>query len=616
MLLSHFLLLFSATIISCSPVEINKVKSQFGDRQSSNTSSPIVDLGYNVYQGYYNATSQLNIFKGIRYAAPPTGALRWQKPQSPAVNRTSTTKATAYPPHCPQSPNGPLAANYNFTRSGLGNEDCLFLSVWASPNATNLPVMVWIHGGGYGTGSGNNDFSELANTNSNSFILVAIQYRLGAFGFLSSSELVSSGGIPNAALYDMNFSLQWVQTYISKFGGDPSRVTIAGESAGGGAVMLQSMAFGGSLGTSLFNNGIVASPYLPMQYDYDGLLPEESYGKFVEAVGCGKGNGSAFDCLIGADTIALQNASAYISASVDYGQWAFLPVTDGEFIVKRPSQQLLAGEVNGVRMLSGNNANEGPVFVPQHINTTAAFNTYTQSLFPLISNSTYDRLLKTYSIPPTIPGPLFASAGDHGPTALNQSVYAIGQQQRANNLYAETTFVCPSYWLASAYPQAWKYEFSVPPSQHGGDLNAYYAVNREYIGFGTLSPGFRIAVEKIWGRFIIHNDPTLPSDVITSITTLGNGTQTGDNITAAGAGVWPQWQTDGYSTYQMLKLNMTGGQPKEVAWTTADGLSLNVTENTGSGLEADLAIVNAYDWEGGRGARCDFWADIGSEVPE
>ncbi|CAD6444998.1 f7ce6e87-ce21-4f39-a977-afb9dc6a0e20 [Sclerotinia trifoliorum] len=615
LLLSHFVLLLSAITVSSSPVESKR--SRFDERQSTGTSSPTVDLGYSVYQGYYNATSRFNIFKGIRYAAPPVGKLRWQKPQSPAVNRSSTIQAKAYPPHCPQSADAPMPANYNFTRSGLGNEDCLFLSVWASPNATNLPVMVWIHGGGYGTGSGNNDFSELANTNSNAFILVAIQYRLGAFGFLSSSDLVRSGGVPNAGLYDMNFSFQWVQSHISKFGGDPSRVTIAGESAGGGGVMLQTMAFGGSLGTSLFNNGIVASPYLPMQYDYDGLKPEDSYEKFGNAVGCRSGNGSVFDCLVGTDTTALQNASAYVSANGDYGQWAFLPVTDGEFLVKRPSEQLLAGEVNGVRMLSGNNANEAPGFVPQHINTTTAFNTFTQSLFPLMSNSTLDRLHQTYSIPSTIPGPLFASAGNKGPTALNQSVFAIGQQQRANNLYAETTFVCPSYWSASAFPQSWKYEYSVPPSQHGNDLDAYYAVNRTYLGYGTLSPGFRTAVQKIWGRFIVYDDPTLPSDVITSIITLGNGTQTGDDISAAGTGKWPQWKTSGHEAYQMLKLNMTGGEATKVLWTSADGgVKFNVTENTGSGVKADLAIVDAYDWEGERGARCDFWARIGSEVPE
>ncbi|ESZ91220.1 hypothetical protein SBOR_8394 [Sclerotinia borealis F-4128] len=578
-----------------------------------NSSSLIVDLGYSVYQGYYNATSRLNIFKGIRYAAPPLGALRWQKPQSPAEARASTIQATAYPPHCPQSNDAPMPANYNFTRSGLGNEDCLFLSVWASPNATNLPVMIWIHGGGYGTGSGNNDFSELAITNSNAFIIVAIQYRLGAFGFLSSADLVTSGGVPNAGLYDMNFSFQWVQSHISKFGGDPSRVTIAGESAGGGAVMLQIMAYGGTLGTTLFSNGIVASPYLPMQYDYDGLKPEGSYGGITEAVGCGKSNGSAFDCLVATDTLTLQNASAYISANGNYGQWAFLPVTDGEFLVKRPSEQLLAGEVNG------NNANEAPGFVPQHINTTTAFNTFTQSLFPLMSNSTLNHLHQVYSIPPTTPGTLFATAGNSGPTALDQSVFAIGQQQRANNLYAETTFVCPSYWIASAFSQSWKYEYSVPPAQHGCDLDAYYAVNRTYLGYGTLSPGFRTAVQKIWGRFIVYDDPTLPADVIVSITNRGNGTHTGDDISAAGTGIWPQWSTDRYSheKYKMLKLNMTGGEETKVLWTSADGgVSFDVSENTGLRVRADLEIVDAWGWEGGRGARCEFWVEIGREVPE
>ncbi|ROV86928.1 hypothetical protein VMCG_10904 [Cytospora schulzeri] len=134
---------------------------------------------------------------------------------------------------------------YNFTKSGLGDEDCLFLTVFARPGAKNLPVMVWIHGGGYGTGQGNNEFWELLGTNTNDFIFVLIQYRLGAFGFLSSGDLISHGGTPNVGLYDMHFSLEWVQNHIRSLGGDNQRVTIAGESAGAGAVMLMAMANGG-----------------------------------------------------------------------------------------------------------------------------------------------------------------------------------------------------------------------------------------------------------------------------------------------------------------------------------------------------------------------------------
>lgn len=125
------------------------------------------------------------------------------------------------------------ATNYNFNASGLGSEDCLYLSVWEPVNRTTpLPVFFWIHGGGYGTGQGNNDFSELLMNNNDGFVMVAIQYRLGAFGFLSSAE-VAEYGVANAGLRDMHFALKWVQSYIHLFGGDPTRVTIAGESAGG-----------------------------------------------------------------------------------------------------------------------------------------------------------------------------------------------------------------------------------------------------------------------------------------------------------------------------------------------------------------------------------------------
>ena len=112
----------------------------------------------------------------IRYAAAPIGTLRWQPPQAPAVDRSQTLRGDTLPQNCPQSPQAPIASGFNFT----GNEDCLFLSVYSPQNATNLPVLVYIHGGGYGRGQGNTDMSPIINANNDSFVAVAIQYRVSA----------------------------------------------------------------------------------------------------------------------------------------------------------------------------------------------------------------------------------------------------------------------------------------------------------------------------------------------------------------------------------------------------------------------------------------------------
>lgn len=178
------------------------------------------------------------------------------------------------------------------------------------------------------------------------------------------------------------------------------------------------------------------------------------------------------------------------------------------------------------------------------------------------------RLLEIYSIPPVIEGPLFSSLGDHGPTALNQSEFGIGQQQRANNLYAETTFVCPSYWLANAFSsktmqvsgansnkKAWKYQFSVPPSEHGADLNAYQAFDREALGFGTMTEVARKAIQLAWGRFVIHGDPSLPESMVDSLIETANGTAIGDELYAITTGNWTEWsRATGNS--RMLNVNM------------------------------------------------------------
>lgn len=105
----------------------------------------IVDLGYSAYKGTYNTSTHINSWKGIRFAAPPTGKLRWQAPQPPPLNRSSVIVASQYGSQCPQSPNGNPDFLINAQWDG-SNEDCLFLNVFAPQNASGLPVMLWIHG--------------------------------------------------------------------------------------------------------------------------------------------------------------------------------------------------------------------------------------------------------------------------------------------------------------------------------------------------------------------------------------------------------------------------------------------------------------------------------------
>lgn len=602
------------------PFSTAKQKRQFS---TGSTSALQADLGYETYEGVHNTTTDLYTWRGIRYAAPPTGQLRWQAPQVPAMNRSSVIQADRFASICPQSNPAPRTAGM------FGSEDCLFLNVYAPPNATSLlPVLVWIHGGGYGAGNGRQDLSAIINANSKGFVGVAIQYRvsylqaslgrsltgfkLGAFGFMSSDE-VYRNGVVNAGLLDQNFALHWVQSYISLFGGDPSRVSIAGESAGGGSVMLQDMAYGGTIGNSLFVNTLAASPYLPMQYDYKDWIPTQAYFAYATAVGCpptkayGNTAETIFDCIVSKDTETLQTASFNISGSGTFGTWGFLPVTDGTFVQQTPSQQLLKRQINGERLLVGNNADEGPLFTPQNINTEDDLLSWLRLTFPLFTNEDIAKILFYYpssnaSVNPS--DPLFPTEGDSGATALNQSDLATGQQQRANNIYAETTFVCPSYWMAEAYAgsgrSSYKYQYSVSIALHATDVAGYFGPATPNQG-----PDFAMAFMRIWGNFVTQNNPSIPAEV-------ANGAGSGGNTAeeANPASNWPAFNV--YAPYQ-VDLNQTGGTAG-AAQTMFNGH--NYTEVGGAGLRNDFRLVNAYTWEGGRGYRCDFWRSFAGIVPE
>ncbi|KAF2854997.1 alpha/beta-hydrolase [Plenodomus tracheiphilus IPT5] len=576
--------------------------------------APTVDLGYAVYQGSYDANNSINVFKGIRYAAPPVGKLRFAAPQTPAKNRT-TSAALTDPPVCPQTgASSETPAAYGFT-SALGNEDCLFLNVYAPANAKNLPVFFWIHGGGYGLFSATGlDPTEFLTTNNNSFISVIIQYRLGAFGFLAGDQ-VKAGGALNAGLLDMNFALKWVQRNIYKFGGDASRVTIAGESAGAGAVLYQAQAYNGKQKETLFQNIIAASPWVPHQHKYNDKEPTAAYTSFAHHAGCSTSS-DTLACLRSTDTIVLQNASAQVSEAGPFGTFAFLPVTDGSFVKDRLTKQLLSNHLQGKRILSGNMANEGVPLSPPTTKTLQDFRSYLATTFPHFSQQDLVAIEQQYSFPgddqdvdPSTPK--FPTNGITTPTALNMSQFGSGNQQRVFNVFAEYAFDCPSYWAASALPVGWKYQFSAPPSYHGYDLQALWSRTR------TPGQSFKHAFRKIWGNFITRDSPLI--SVKDAKGGVGNSTvpvsvAVSPHAAAAAAGYgedmisWPTWD-DNHPV--LLNLNSTGGVPRFVQ--TTQDLEYNLYSDPG--VSNVFSLADAQAWEGGRGERCEFWKGMAGKVP-
>ncbi len=124
----------------------------------------------------------------------------------------------------------------------------------------------------------------------------------------------------NAGLLDQAFALAWVKLFICQFGGDPSQVTISGESAGGGSVLYHGIALQGGLGNLLYKQGIAASPYLPFQYKYNDPQPTSKYYAFSQAAGC-PSSGNVFNCLVGKDTNTLQQANFAVTQAATYGYW-------------------------------------------------------------------------------------------------------------------------------------------------------------------------------------------------------------------------------------------------------------------------------------------------------
>jgi para-nitrobenzyl esterase len=311
---------------------------------------PAISTANGPVAGIASSDGTVIAFKGLPYAAPPIGPLRWRAPAPPA-SWTAVRKAGKFSTSCMQhivEERKPWTHEF-MAHNDIG-EDCLYLNVWTPAKASGdrLPVYFWIHGGGYVEGSTAVPAYDGENLARLGVIVVTINYRLGVFGFLAHPELTrESGHSGNYGLLDQLAALQWVQKNIAAFGGDPTRVTISGQSAGSNAV-----------------HNLVASPLAhglfqrAIEESGSGFVPANATGTMKD----GEAQGVKFAASRGAKSLAELRAlpaQALMPTPQESGPAsAFRPIVDGYFLLGDPNDVYLTGKQNDVPELTGMNHDE------------------------------------------------------------------------------------------------------------------------------------------------------------------------------------------------------------------------------------------------------------------
>jgi para-nitrobenzyl esterase len=301
------------------------------------------------------AEERMMVYKGIPFAAPPVGDLRWRPPQ-PVKSWDGVLKADKYAPACPQ-----VQFDIPILPKVATSEDCLYLNVWTPARSPDekLPVMVWIYGGGFAMGATSMPVYSGEQLAKMGVVVVSIAYRVGPLGFLAHPDLTAESprkASGNYGLLDQIAALQWVQRNIRAFGGDPGCVTIFGESAGGISV---SMLAAAPLAKGLFHRAICESGG-----SFNPVCKEKELGSMQLLAGA-ESAGVEFARRMGANSLTelrrippekwLKDPAAQMG-----GCW---PVVDGYVIVGDQYKLYEAGKYNDVPALIGTNSDEGSMFV-------------------------------------------------------------------------------------------------------------------------------------------------------------------------------------------------------------------------------------------------------------
>jgi len=449
--------------------------------------------------------NDIQLYRGIPYAAPPVGDLRWWPPQ-PAHAWPGVRECYEFGAAAPQKPVALLSMFPGMALGAATSEDCLYLNVWAPvrKSAEPLPVMVWIHGGGYTFGAASQRLYDGANLARRGVVVVAMNYRLGPLGFLALPRLSAESGhgaSGNYGLLDQIEALRWVKRNIPAFGGDPERVTIMGESAGGNSVFALLVS---PLAKGLFQRAISESgaglTFADGKQSRYGFRPAEKMGlEFAQKCGAPEGAGE-LAALRAMSVQDLLKASSGFEApkSLEFraDRMRFAPIVDGWVIPDDPMTLLERGQANSVPLIVGANGNEGSLFI-----LTAAL--------PKVSEE-YRALLEK-------------GFGTQAAAILSELYPASNLRRAVSDLTGDYLFVAPARYVARTMQHAkapvYLYHFAHPtPGSMGKLLGAHHGAEIAYVLDNLQLAPHRSSVDErirdvlvgYWVQFAATGNPNRP----------------------------------------------------------------------------------------------------------
>ena len=406
------------------------------------THRPVAETAYGPVRGTDDGKAMS--WKGIPYGSPPFGPLRFRAPEPPKP-WTQPIEATAFGSVCPQ----PTVPNFPLDLGAPTGEDCLVLNIWA-PSGTKpgdgKPVMVWLHGGAYVLGSSSQtlyDGRRLAS--SGDVLIVTLNYRIGAFGFLDLSAFSDSRRRfdTNVGLRDILAALSWIQDNIAAFGGDPSRVTLFGESAGGGIVTTM-LAVPEAQG--LFSAAVAQSS--PVTSVYDQGRSRRVADRMLELLDIPPADAHR---LAEVDVASLITATKKVFDEVPVrnpGTLAFVPIVDGDLLHDYPVRMARAGRTHPIPLIIGTNRNEA-----------ALFRLMRSPLMPITPRAITSMFNEIAAEQPDLQLPTEEKLG---------SAYARHRgSARGMSIASDVGFRMPSVWLAEGHSQVapvylYRFDWSTP----------------------------------------------------------------------------------------------------------------------------------------------------------